>query len=1203
MSKQYVDFLQMLDQGTQRETEYSVREEVSKIRLDPTPDTTDTEVDFSSYLQNEPEEERGLIRDIATAIPAGMGDAIEGGVETAGDIFGEDEGVGFGGSKLVFNIPGLKNHDPNRSFVSVMSDREFDELYKEDKINYLPTLDDADTVAGQFTRDMANIFTGIYAGGTVLRMGKGFALGAGASIPGKLNTVAKWTGPGAVGSLMSFQPHEERMADAVANIVEDTPFEIAQPFFEWLGADEDASIFEERFKIALESVLLDAGVMGFSKVFKLWKTRRDVMKKGLNKGTTEELEQEASAGLKSIASNAKSGEVPPPSMRNEQLEFNLEGVSPTKKVLETRIIENESVFAEMARNMAHGNFRYSFPDAGKVFNTQYIMHLGPRKAMNIIAGKLKKEFAASHPPDTPSGPKTLEEIKLKGTAMADSLDARRITDDLNRTADDLGLEQHILFKNMAKDLDNVAELESRIFAYRTVLSQMSDDLSVAVTTAINRGAPVDEMAKVYNQWLDLEDMIRVFGEVRRTTARATTAQRIPLPKRVSPDGPLTKEQTKLLQKQLRQAGMTDHSFYRFADVLELAETPLQRVKYLQEASDTLYTKGVQGLVEMYRGLLLANVKTHVTNTLSGFLETFVTPATRLVGSGFGLRDAQTAKEVIGFYAALPQAFAKSSKFALKSILDERNILDPLGTKIDGLATPHGHRIAMEKLMKDESMWHPGNWGTLAVNALGKASRMSLRFLGGEDEFWKQLNYRAKAYSKIAMEAPVGTKPTKDHIAKEFDKYFDEFGRATDKELLDYTRRVTFTEQMRVGSFANWIHTGLQRRPELQMIVPFFRTPTNILSRFIERTPGVQFLNHRTREMWMSGDEALRSQVIGNTALGLTLYYGAYNYIVSGDITGGGPSDPDLNKLWRQAGNQPYSVKMGDKWISYNRLDPMFLPFVFMSTIHENAWKYNDNREDLETMTYYGIMAFAHAYTDRTYLQGLKQVFTLLQGTKHSDPRMAARPIQQIALNMIPAVISQSHDFATKNGIYHGAEGFREALNFMERVDARLAPLTGYNAIKHNWLTGEPVVSPLGYNTGIPVKEDEYNPYMEELVKMGRSIDPPSTKIGNVELSGPQYAELNKRIGSLEIGGQTLMEALSQYMDTPEFDMYPDRIYNANYDDFRIAGVKKIIRAYKTYATKSMIRDDMGIQEEWMQDKQNQASVMSGGDQLFDLNER
>ena len=55
-----------------------------------------------------------------------------------------------------------------------MSDREFDELYGEGKINYLPTLDDPDTAAGQFTRDMANVFTGIYAGGTLLRMGKGF---------------------------------------------------------------------------------------------------------------------------------------------------------------------------------------------------------------------------------------------------------------------------------------------------------------------------------------------------------------------------------------------------------------------------------------------------------------------------------------------------------------------------------------------------------------------------------------------------------------------------------------------------------------------------------------------------------------------------------------------------------------------------------------------------------------------------------------------------------------------------------------------------------------------------------------------------------------------------------------------------------------------------------------------------------------------
>ena len=1197
------DFLDRIGQGQERETEAIIKEEIATF---DSSENTDLDI-----FQQEPEEDPSVLADMATAIPGGIGDAIEGGVSAVGDaktgivnLFGgEDEGIGFGGSKLVFNIPGLKNHDPNRPFISTMSDREFDELYGEGKINYLPTLDDPDTAAGQFTRDMANVFTGIYAGGTLLRMGKGFAIGAGASIPGKLNTVAKWTGPGAVGSLMSFQPHEERMSDAVVELVEDTPFEIAQPFFEWLGADEDADIMEERFKIALESMLMDAGVMGFSKVFKLWKARRNVMKKGLNKESVEEIEKEASAGLKDISSNAQTKQVLPPSVRNEQLELPLEGVTPTAKVLETRVIDSPGVFEQMARNMANGQYKYGFPDAGKVFNTKYIMDLGPRKAMNIIAGKLKKEFERAQPSDTPSGPKPLSEIKLKGTAMADSIDARRITDDLNRTADDLGVEQHVLFKNMAKDLDNLAELESRIFAYRSVLSQMSEDLSVAVTTAINRGGSAEEMAKVYNQWLDLEDMLRVFGEVRRTTARATTAQRIPIPKRAQPESGLTKEQTKALKDNLRSVGMTDSSFNRFADVLDLAQSPLHRVKILQEASETFYTKGVQGLVELYRGLLLANVKTHVTNTLSGVIETLVTPATRLVGSGFGLRDPETAKEVYGFYAGVLHSLADAGRFALKATLDERNILDPLGTKIDGLATPHGHRIAMDKVLKNESYFHPANYGTLAVNTVGKVARGSLRLLGGEDEFFKQLNYRAKVYSRLSMNAPTGAQARKDYIAKEFDKYFDEMGRATDKELLDYTRRVTFTEEMRVGSFANWIHTGLQRRPELQLIVPFFRTPTNILSRFIERTPGVNFLNHRTREMWMSGDEGLRSQVIGNMALGTSLYALALNNIMDGTITGGGPSDPDLNKIWRQAGNQPYSVKMGGNWVSYNRLDPMFLPFVFLSTIHENAWKYNNNRDDLETMVYYGIMSFAHAYTDRTYLQGLKQVFTMLQGTKHSDPRMALRPVQQLALNMIPAVISQSAPIARGMGLYKGAEGFREALTFSERVEARLVPLSGYEAVKHNWLTGEPVVSPLGYNTGIPVKEDEYNPYMDELIKMGRSIDPPSTYIGNVELNGQQYAELNRRIGTMEIGGRRLMDSIREFMDTPEFDMYSDRTYDPDYDDFRVAGVKKIIRAYKNLARKSLIRDDAYIQSEYLKDKQNQANVMMGGEQLFELNER
>ena len=110
-------------------------------------------------------------------------------------------------------------------------------------------------------------------------------------------------------------------------------------------------------------------------------------------------------------------------------------------------------------------------------------------------------------------------------------------------------------------------------------------------------------------------------------------------------------------------------------------------------------------------------------------------------------------------------------------------------------------------------------------------------------------------------------------------------------------------------------------------------------------------------------------------------------------------------------------------------------------------------------------------------------------------------------------------------------------------------------------------------------------------------------MGNVEINGQQYAELNRRIGSMEIGGRRLMDSIREFMDTPEFDMYSGRTYDPDYDDFRVAGVKKIIRAYKNLARKSLIRDDAYIQSEYLKDKQNQANVMMGGEQLFELNER
>ena len=104
------------------------------------------------------------------------------------------------------------------------------------------------------------------------------------------------------------------------------------------------------------------------------------------------------------------------------------------------------------------------------------------------------------------------------------------------------------------------------------------------------------------------------------------------------------------------------------------------------------------MIEFYRGLLLASAKTHVTNIVSGFAETLITPATRYAGS-IWTGDKEVQKEVARHFGGLGYGFLESGRMMLKSMLKEQNILDPMGTKLDGLISPHGNAIAMKKLIQ------------------------------------------------------------------------------------------------------------------------------------------------------------------------------------------------------------------------------------------------------------------------------------------------------------------------------------------------------------------------------------------------------------------------------------------------------------------------------------------------------------------------
>ena len=136
---------------------------------------------------------------------------------------------------------------------------------------------------------------------------------------------------------------------------------------------------------------------------------------------------------------------------------------------------------------------------------------------------------------------------------------------------------------------------------------------------------------------------------------------------------------------------------------------------------------------------------------------------------------------------------------------------------------------------------------------------------------------------------------KEFIKRNLDLFYDDAGEAIDKDMLAYSRRAAFQEDLEKG-LINDLHKAVGRTPELGIFFPFVRTPANLISRALQRTPVANFMSQRTKRMWASGNKEERAEVIGNTIIGTGIFSAALGYSMSGNITGSGPVDPVKNRF-------------------------------------------------------------------------------------------------------------------------------------------------------------------------------------------------------------------------------------------------------------------------------------------------------------------
>ena len=593
-------------------------------------------------------------------------------------------------------------------------------------------------------------------------------------------------------------------------------------------------------------------------------------------------------------------------------------------------------------------------------------------------------------------------------------------------------------------------------------------------------------------------------------------------------------------------------------------------------SESKIMRGLKVNNEIFINSILSGPETHAVNILSTSLNTLARPLEQTLGS-FAQGDMTGAirggKEL--YY--LMSSITDSLKGAKLSLQIEDNIINP-GAMIQD---SDRFQIRME-----------GN-GTLAnmVNSFGTIIRLPSRFLLAEDEFFKQLNFRAYVKASAwedGMRKGLQGADLQKHIQQQFDGTIEivnknSMANVKDKSVLDlfekaqqYAAETTFTADLPEGSLGGAIQ-GVARHPAGRIIFPFVRTPINIFKAQVRRTPGVNMLLQEYRQALKSTDPSVAAKAKGEMILGGAIWSVAgMTALAINDpmselaITGGGPSDFNMLNQKRATGWQPYSfrfllrdengkVRMGKdgkpryKYVSFKRLDP-WSSFLMMAADAASITG-GLSKQDRDDFGVAASVALGRNITNKTYLQGITELADLLGKPYKMESWLARRaaatvnPFSSLGRSLTKATDGQIMD----KRVRAGDDGFVILRKFHNEL---AATVPGYGANlrpMRNFITGSIIEYPVGFgpdNISVlnPIKETDSinNNVLTTLDDIGARITQPSDELSlgrlpsgqaigsGIELTYDEHLDLIEETAFVKINGQTMVRALNNRIQQKDF---------------------------------------------------------------------
>jgi len=695
-------------------------------------------------------------------------------------------------------------------------------------------------------------------------------------------------------------------------------------------------------------------------------------------------------------------------------------------------------------------------------------------------------------------------------------------------------------------------------AAREIMNASADNLSELAKSATGTTATKEGQFAFRQALAKHQDIQSVVLQGRKATAQALNSWKIPTG---SPEF-----RGKAITQMLEGGGKNIDDMA--AKILDIAknggEVSAAAGKMVNPAwSDSIYQVWINGL--------LSGPATHAANFVSNAGTTMMGVGEKYISAGM---ETMFTKNGHAFVEANARAAGFSS-----GLMDGIRMMSG---KLDDTAFLVGTKIEHEASGLSSIAWgkSPESFMGKGIDYLGKIIDMPGAALQKGDVFFKSINYRMmlnEGATKQAFEEGLTGGAFKSRVKELVLNPTESMKEVS----MDFARYQTFTNE--AGPLTKDIQKVFNGTPGGRYIMPFVRTPANILKYGFERTPLALASGKVRGELAKGGAEA--ATAAAKMAAGGSIMMAAGAVTLSGNLTGAGPVNYKERQMLEQTGWQPYSIKAGDKYISYSRLEPIGSLLGYAADMAEIGGMVGE--EEGEELAVAGVAAFFRSLGQKTFVSGAMKA---IEVAGSGDPTKISKYMQAMGASFVPysglgKTITKYTDEVKKDYTPDDEMGFLRST-----LDRAKQNVPGWGSdqppIRDIW--GEEMhtnngIAPVFENMSPIAISANKNDKVSEMISENKIVvGRPSRTVMGVKLSNKEYSRFT------ELAGKKAKSILDESYSDGDFE---DR--TGGPDGTMALQVKTTLRQARKWATGQLFEEMPEVKDKIIQHKMDAQAKLEG----------